>query len=159
MLVSTDSVIASLPSRRSNDGKYLLMIQNFRNMHYSLLFLLPVQSTRDMHEAACFGHHQSWGLGDLQVADLALEPFRGELGMFHRKDPAEAATFLRLRQFHDLRPADVCQQGARLAVDLHAAQSMAGGVIGQRPIPARAEVDDAQLVYKILGEFVDAVSH
>ena len=79
--------------------------------------------------------------------------------MLHRKDSAEAAALLRMRQFYNVRAFDVRQQGARLTVNLHAAQGMTGWMIGQHAIPARAEICDAQFIHQVFSEFVDAIAY
>lgn len=127
-------------------------------MHDSLRFLLPVQPTCDVHEATRFGDNQRGGFGRFQVADLSLKPFCRKLGMFHGKDSAEAATLFWVRQVHDLRAADVCQEEARLAVDFHPSQGMTSWMVSEHSVPARAEVGDAQLIDKILREFINPVS-
>ena len=111
-----------------------------------------------MHEAACIGDHQRGGLGSFQVADLSLKPFRRELRMLYREDSTEAAAFLCVRQIHHLRAADLCQQCARLCVYVHAAQRMAGGMIGERPVPARTQISYAQYVHNILCKFIYSFS-
>ena len=78
--------------------------------------------------------------------------------MFHREDAAEAATFLRVGQLHDLRAFDICQQGARLTVNAHPAREMAGWVVGEYPVPLCAQVSDAKIVHKIFREFKDPIA-
>ena len=75
--------------------------------------------------------------------------------MFHGEDAAEAAAIFSGGQIHDLGTFDVCEQRARLTVNVHAAQKMTGWVIGECSIPACANIGDAELVHKIFGEFED----
>ena len=127
-------------------------------MHHSLWLLLPVQAACDVHQAAGLSYYQGGGLSHVQVVNLPLQPFCGELGVLQRKDAAKPAALLGLRQLHDLRAAHMRQQGARLAVDLHAAQRMAGRVIGQDSIPVRAKVSDIEFIDQVFGEFIHAIS-
>ena len=64
-----------------------------------------------------------------------------------------------MRQFYNLRAAHVCQQGTRLAVNVHAAQGMAGGVVREHPVPTRAEVGDSESIDKIFRELVHAIAY
>lgn len=85
------------------------MVQDFSNVQDPLAFILSVQPAGNMHQASRVGDDQCGRLAEFKVADLSLQPFCGEFRVFHREDPAEAAAFLALGQFHHMRTADLCQ--------------------------------------------------
>src|SRR5215211_6302448 len=125
-------------------------------MQYFLIFLLPVQSARDVHETSRVADDQSGGLTAFKIADLSLQPFCRKFRMFHRHDSPKAATFVCMRHLYDLRTTDVCQQRPRLWVNVHGAQAMTGWMVGEYSIPACAEIGDTQFVHEIFCKFMDA---
>ena len=136
----------------------MIMIKDLGNVNHLLFLFLPVQSTCEMHETACLGHDQGGGLGDFKIADLALQPFCGKFGVFHRKDATKATTRIGFRQIDQRRASHVCQQGAWLTVNVHAAQRVTGGMVGERSIPVRTQIRDAQVIDEILREFINTIS-
>ena len=153
------SEIAFPATQARNEGIYLLLIQYLCNVNHFLCLLLPVQSTRQMHETACLGHDQDRCFRLFEVTDLSLQPLGRKFGMLHRKDAPKSATQIGFRQIDQRCPSDVRQKGARLTVNMHAPQRVTGGMIGEGSIPMCAEVGDAESIDKILGEFVDAISN
>ena len=107
-------------------------------MDNPLLFLLPVQPARDVHKTAGLGHNQSRGLSYFEITDLSLQPFCREFRVFNREDAAKATTIFRVGQLHKLCAFYVCQQCARLAVNVHATQGVTGWMIGNHSLPACA---------------------
>lgn len=132
------------------------MVKNLRDVHDALGLALPVKAAGDMHETAGIGGYEGRGLGLFQVADLTLEEFGGEGAVLDGEDTAETAAVVGFRQLPDLRAANGGQEGTRLAIDTDAAQQVAGGMIGKRPIPAGAEVGNAEVIDEVLGELEGA---
>jgi hypothetical protein len=88
-------------------------------------FPLAVQPTGDVHTAARIRQNQGGGAARFEVADLALEHFRRELGVLHGEDPSKPAAVVAGRQFHDLGPSHGGQKGSRLSVDSEVAIQVA----------------------------------
>jgi hypothetical protein len=92
-----------------NEGIYLLLIQYLCNVNHFLVLLLPVQSTRQMHETACLGHDQDRGFRFFEINDLSLQPLGRKFGMFHRKDSPKSATGIGFRQIDQRCPSNIRQ--------------------------------------------------
>lgn len=76
--------------------------------------------------------------------------------MFDGKNSAEAAAIFRAGQVNDLRAFHVGEQGARLTINSHSAQGVAGWVISEDAVPARAHVGGAEFIHEVFGELVDS---
>ena len=98
------------------------MRQNLSDVHDSLRFLLPVQPARDVHETACLSHDQCGGLCRFKIAIFRFNHSAESSGCSTEKIPPKPQHSSAAGKSTICRASDICKQGARLAVHVHAAQ-------------------------------------
>ena len=71
-----------------------------------------------MHEAGIVNGGADFGAGSENAAEFIGQHSRGDFHVLDGKRSPKAATFVGMRQFHDLRTMDIRKQSARLAIDV-----------------------------------------
>src|SRR5581483_2279364 len=102
------------------------------------------KAARDLHQAAEIAGEHASGPALFDGAQLLLEDRTGDVGIFDREGPAEAAAHLAVGKLDELKPLDAREQPARRRGDAEFAQGGAGIVIGDGALEARIDLADAK---------------
>ena len=98
------------------------------------------QDSLHVHQAAGIDCGHVLGSGHRDAVGLRGTHGHGDAFKFRGKRATETAAFVKAQHVHQLQPFDLAQKLQRLVAQAELAETMAGGVIGDRVRKGRADI-------------------